>query len=61
MNRARYRQDEPVIDVSFQLRGALAAALEAEAKRRKRDPGDLLADVVKAVIADNLFAAVLET
>jgi hypothetical protein len=61
MTARRCHRDEPVTDISLQLRGKLSAALLAEAKRRKRDPADLLADVIEAVIADNLFAAVLET
>lgn len=52
--------EAPVIDVALQLRGRNAASLIAEAKRRKRDPGELLSDIIEAVIADDLWKAVLE-
>lgn len=50
----------PVLDIELQLRGPNAARLLAEAKKRARDPAELLADVIEAVITDNLFTAVLE-
>lgn len=48
-----------IIDIELQLRGALAAALEAEAKRRGRPPAELLSDVIEMVIRDDLWVAVL--
>jgi len=50
---------QPVIDIAMQLRGTLAAAVQAEAKRAKRSPADLIADVIETVIKDDLFKAVL--
>ncbi len=50
----------PIIDIEMQLRGSLAAKLEAAAKVRRRSPAELLADVVEVVISDNLFDAVLD-
>lgn len=49
-----------IIDIELQLRGKLAAALQAEAVRRKRDPAELLSDIIEAVLTDNLVNAVLE-
>lgn len=51
--------DDP-LDIALQLRGSTAARFEAEAKRRRRDPAELAAEILVAVAADNLFAAVLE-
>lgn len=50
----------PIIDIELQLRGPVAAKLEAAAKVRGRPPGDLLADVIEVVIEDDLFEAVLD-
>lgn len=51
--------DDP-LNVSLQLRGSAAARFEAEAKCRRRDPGELAAEILVNVVADNLFAAVLD-
>jgi hypothetical protein len=48
------------LEITMTLRGPLAAALLSEARRRKRRPVDVLADVVETIIQDDLFAAVLE-
>lgn len=50
----------PMLDVAMQLRGATAAKLSNEAKRRRCDPGELATRLLAAVIADDLFAAVLD-
>lgn len=49
-----------VIDIELQLRGRLAAALEVEARRRNRQPAELLSDIIEAVLGDNLIDAVLD-
>ncbi len=48
------------LEITMTLRGPLAAGLLTEAKKRKRRPIDVLADVVETVIKDDLFKAVLE-
>lgn len=50
----------PEIRIETELRGKLAAKLIAEAKKRGRQPVELIAAVVELVIADDLFAAVLD-
>lgn len=50
----------PIIDIELQLRGPVAAKLEAAAKARRRPPAELLSDVIETVITDNLFDAVLD-
>lgn len=55
------RSGSPVIDIELQLRGQLAAALVAEAKRRNRPPAELLSDLIEIVIGDDLFDAVPDT
>lgn len=42
------------IDIETQLRGNLARKLIAEAKKRRREPADLLADIVICVLRDDL-------
>jgi hypothetical protein len=42
------------------LRGALARKLIDEAKKRRRKPVELLADIVSCVLNDNLINAVID-
>lgn len=50
----------PVLDVDLQLRGRNAAMLIAEAKKRRREPAELLADLIEKVLTDDLVDAVLD-
>lgn len=50
----------PVLDIDLQLRGRNAAMLIAEARKRRREPAELLADLIEAVLTDNLVDAVLD-
>jgi len=50
----------PVLDIALQLRGRNAAMLLAEARKRRREPAELLADLIEAVLTDNLVDAVLD-
>lgn len=48
------------LEINLTLRNHLATRLFEEARRRGKRPVDLLADIIENVIADDLFAAVLE-
>lgn len=48
------------IAVEIVLRGPLAKKLRAEARKRRRRPVDLFADLVESVLEDDLVAAVLD-
>ena len=48
------------IDYEGQLRGRLARILADEARKRKKEPAALMADIIELVIEDNLFAAILD-
>ncbi len=54
------RSNEPTLNIELELRGQLAAALSAEAKRRSRPAAELLSDVIEIVIRDDLWKAVIE-
>jgi hypothetical protein len=55
------RRNGPEIELALTLRGDVAAALINASMVRKVKPIDLLADVIEAVCADDLFAAVVDT
>ena len=48
------------IDIELQLRGLLADRLQSEADRICREPAELLADIIEAVLNENLVNAVLD-
>jgi hypothetical protein len=48
------------ITVDMTLKGPLAATLLRHAKRRKVRPIDLMADIVEAVLGDDIVDAVLD-
>lgn len=50
------------LEIAFDgiLRGPLANALLVEARRRRKEPVQLVADLLATAIADNLFAALLD-
>lgn len=50
----------PILDFEGQLRGELATRFAVEAERRQQSPAELAADILEAVITDDLFAAVLD-
>lgn len=43
-----------------ELRSSLAERFATEAERRGKSPAELAADLLQAIIEDNLFAAVLD-
>lgn len=49
-----------LIDIQTQLRGELAERLVEEADKRGQRPIDIVADILTAVIQDDLFTAVLD-
>lgn len=50
----------PEIDIELTLRGPLAATLRLHAARRRRKPVDVLADILEAVLGDDIVDAVLD-
>ena len=48
------------IAVEIVLRGPFAKKLRAEARKRRRRPVDLFADLVESVLEDDLVAAALD-
>jgi hypothetical protein len=48
------------LGLAIEVRGVAAARLELEARKRGQTPAELANDIVSVVIADALFAAVLD-
>lgn len=51
---------EQVLEFKFTLSGESARRMIAAAEQRSKCPGDLVFDVVQAVLEDDLFDAVLD-
>lgn len=49
-----------VIEINLKLEGDLAQKIEAIAARRGQPPVEMLADAVNALIADDMFDAVID-
>lgn len=48
------------IDIELSLRGELADAVVAHAKRLGQEPAEMLADILEIVFEDNLVNAILD-
>lgn len=55
------QETELEIDIELMLRGPLAEKLIQRAAKVGKTPVDIMAEVIEAVIEDDLFAAVLDT
>lgn len=51
---------EEIIFANLELHGPLAATLRRHADRLGENPGELLADLIETVLADDLVGAVLD-
>lgn len=60
MKNVGKRRDGPELELNLMLRGDVAAALVNAAMARGRRPIDVLADVIEAGCADDLFTAMLD-
>lgn len=56
----RLKPDLLEIDITITLKNELADKIVREAAKRGRTPVDIMADVVEAVVNDDLWAAVLD-
>lgn len=57
---SRCTEEAVEIDLQMTLKNELAQKLIGEAARLRREPVDLLADIIERVLTDNLVGAVLD-